>query len=88
MPNGKKAKHAEQQPKSETPGIITQEQPKPEPTVQELMAQLQSALDKGDYKLVASVSRQIDQRERAKEKAEVEAKRAAVEAMQESVKES
>lgn len=70
---------------------ITQETPasepvKAEPTVQELMAQLKSALDKGDYKLVAQVSRQIDQRERAKEKAELDAKRAILDKMAETVK--
>jgi len=82
--NGKPQEPITQEPT--TPEPAAQEQPKPEPTVQELMAQLQSALDKGDYKLVASVSRQIDQRERAKEKAELEAKRAELEARSESVK--
>lgn len=63
-------------------------EPKPEPTKEELMAQLQTALTAGDYKAVASVSRQIDQRERAAEKAELEAKRAELEAMQSGVAEA
>lgn len=59
-----------------------------EPSTQELMAKLQTALNAGDYKAVAQVSRQIDQRERQAEKAELEAKRAALEGMAESVKHS
>lgn len=85
------AKHKNGSQEPITPEPITQEQPTPEPvkaepTTEELMAQLQSALDSHDYKLVASVSRQIDQRERGKEKAELEAKRAAVAKMEETVK--
>ena len=69
------AKDKPSEPITEEP--IAQEQPTPEPLTQEqLMAQLQTALTAGDYKAVATVSRQIDQRVRAGEKAELEAKRA------------
>lgn len=64
----------------------TPESPVKELSTQELMTKLQTALTAGDYKAVASVSRQIDQRERATEKVELETKRAALEAMSESVK--
>ena len=66
---------------------IAQESVAPEPpTKAQLMAELQTALSAGDYKAVATVSRQIDQRERTGEKAELEAKRAELDAMSESVK--
>lgn len=75
---------------------VTQEQTAsegttPEPaakelSTQELMTKLQDALTAGDYKAVASVSRQIDIRERATEKAEVDAKRAELDAMSADVK--
>jgi len=79
MPNGKKKE-------SVTPEPITPEQSAPEPTKQELMAQLQTALTAGDYKEVTRVSRLIDQKERASEKAELETKRKELEQMSESVK--
>jgi len=66
---------------------ITQEPVVAEPLTQEqLMSQLQTALTAGDYKAVASVSRQIDQRVRAGEKAELESKKAELDAMCEGVK--
>jgi len=78
---------AKDKPEPITQEPVTPEQPAPEPvTKEQLMAQLQSALTAGDYKAVATVSRQIDQRERAGEKAELEAKRAELDAMSESVK--
>ena len=45
-------------------------------TIGELMAQMQTALDGKDFKAVSSISRQIDQRNRAVEKAALDAKRA------------
>ena len=79
------AKDKPSEPITEEP--IAQEQPTPEPLTQEqLMAQLQTALTAGDYKAVATVSRQIDQRVRAGEKAELDAKKAELDAMCEGVK--
>ena len=57
-----------------------------EPTEAELMAELQSALSKGDFKAVASVSRKIDGVQKAKEKAELEAKKAILDKITDKVK--
>jgi hypothetical protein len=48
----------------------------PELTIEQLMAQMQTALDGKDFKAVSSISRQIDQRNRAVEKAALDEKRA------------
>jgi len=50
--------------------------PVPEPTIAQLMASMQAAITKNDFKAVSTISRQIDQRNRATEKAELDAKRA------------
>ena len=52
-----------------------------QPTEAELMAELQSALGKGDFKAVAACSRKIDGIVKAREKVELEVKRAALDAM-------
>lgn len=56
------------------PKTAVQPEPEKQPTEAELMAQLESAFKQGDYKLIATISRKIDQLERAKEKAEADAK--------------
>jgi len=61
---------------------ITSEQP----TQEQLMAELQAALAAGDFKAVATVSRKIDSLAKQAEKAELDAKRQAVEAIAEKVK--
>ena len=58
----------------------------PEPTEAELMASLEAALKSKDFKAVAAASRKLDQAVKAKEKAELEVKRAALDAMTEDVK--
>ena len=64
-----------------------QEQPKVEqPTPEQLMQELQTALSSGDYKAVATISRKIDQQQRAVEKAELDAKREAIKLTEEYVK--
>ncbi len=60
--------------------------PPPELTEDQLMAELQKALDGKDYKTVAAISRKIDSAVKAKEKAELDVKRAALDAMIEEVK--
>ncbi|GAH71851.1 unnamed protein product [marine sediment metagenome] len=60
--------------------------PVPEPTEAELMAELEAALKSKDFKAVAAASRKLDQSVKAKEKAELEVKRAALDAMIEDVK--
>ena len=55
-------------------------------TQEQLMAELQSALTKGDFKSVAQISRKIDTLTRATEKAELDAKRAILDSMIEGVK--
>ena len=60
-------------------------EPTPEPTEAELMAELESALKSKDFKAVAAASRKLDQAVKAKEKAELEAKRAVLDAMIEEV---
>ena len=57
-----------------------------EPTEEELMAELETALKSKDFKAVAAASRKIDGIQKAKEKAELDAKRAALEAIGEKVK--
>lgn len=58
----------------------------PEPTEAELMAELEKALASKDFKAVAAASRKLDSAVKAKEKAELEVKRAALDAMIEKVK--
>ena len=60
--------------------------PAAEPTEAELMAALESALKSKDFKAVAAASRKLDQAVKAKEKAELEVKRAALDAMIDKVK--
>ena len=55
-------------------------------TEEQLKAELQTALDSGDFKAVAQVSRKIDTMQRAAEKAELDAKRQALEGMSDVVK--
>lgn len=57
-----------------------------QPTQAELMAELQTALTKGDFKAVTAISRKIDTLTRATEKAELEAKRAILDEITEVVK--
>ena len=52
------------------------EQPVTEPTIKDLMALMQTAITGNDFKAVSQISRQIDQRNRAVEKAALEEKRA------------
>lgn len=52
-----------------------------EPTEAELMAELEAALKSKDFKAVAAASRKLDQAVKTKEKAELEVKRAALDAM-------
>jgi len=68
--------------KLEADGIIVNA----EPTEAELMAELEAALKSKDFKAVAAASRKLDQSVKAKEKAELEAKRAALDAMIDEVK--
>ncbi len=66
---------------------ITEEQPAPEPITQEsLMAELQTAMGAGDFKAVAQVSRKIDTMQRAAEKSELDAKRAALDGLADIIK--
>ncbi len=57
-----------------------------EPTEAELMAQLETALKSKDFKAVAAASRKLDTAVKAKEKAELEAKRAVLDQMGDKVK--
>jgi len=50
--------------------------PAPEATIEQLMADMKSAINRNDFKAVSQISRQIDQRNRATEKAELVAKQA------------
>lgn len=52
----------------------------------DLMAELEEALASKDFKAVAAASRKLDQSVKAKEKAELDAKRAALDAMVDKVK--
>lgn len=63
----------------------TEAQPAEQPTKESLMAEMQTAMAAGDWKLVTQVSRKIDQIVRAEEKAELDAKRAALEAIKDTV---
>lgn len=58
----------------------------PELTEDQLMEQLEVALKSKDFKAVAAASRKLDQAVKAKEKAELEVKRAALDAMTDEVK--
>lgn len=58
----------------------------PELSQAELMAQLQSAAGKGDWKTVTTISRKIDTMVKATEKAELGTKRQALDAISEQVK--
>ena len=60
--------------------------PAPEPTEAELMESLEKALKSKDFKAVAAASRKLDSAVKAKEKAELEAKRLVLDAMTEDVK--
>ena len=57
-----------------------------EPTEAELMAELEKALASKDFKAVAAASRKLDSAVKAKEKAELAEKRAALDEMGEKVK--
>ena len=57
-----------------------------QPTEKQLMADLQAALSKNDFKAVAQISRKIDTITKATEKAELDAKRQVLDAMVEDVK--
>jgi len=70
--------------KQEAQSAPTQEQP----TQEQLMADMQAAMQANDWKLVSQVSRKIDQMQRAAEKAELDAKRKALEGMADVVKEA
>jgi len=59
-----------------------------EPTEAELMAELEKALKSKDFKAVAAASRKLDTAVKAKEKAELEVKRAALDAMSGEVKDA
>lgn len=56
-----------------------------EPTEEQLMADLKGALDKGDFRAVATVSRKIDSIVKAREKADLDAKRAALDEIKDEV---
>jgi len=58
----------------------------PEPTEAELMAELEKALASKDFKAVAAASRKLDTAVKSKEKAELDEKRKALDAMIEQVK--
>lgn len=60
---------------------VVAEAPAPEPTEAELMSELEAALKSKDFKAVAAASRKLDSAVKAKEKAELEAKRAVLDAM-------
>ena len=62
------------------------EEPVAQPTEAQLMAELEAALKSKDFKAVAAASRKLDQAVKAKEKAELEVKRAALDAMIDKVK--
>ena len=57
-----------------------------EPTEAELMAALETALKSKDFKAVTAASRKLDTAVKAKEKAELDEKRKALDAMSEQVK--
>lgn len=66
---------------------VIPEQPAVEqPTKEQLMVEMQNAMSSGDWKLVSQVSRKIDIMTKAVEKAELDAKRAVLDEMSESVK--
>ncbi len=61
-------------------------EPVKELTEDELMAELKKALDSKDFKAVAAASRKLDSAVKTKEKAELEVKRAALDAITDEVK--
>lgn len=65
--------------------VLTTEGPAPM-TESQLMAELEAALKSKDFKAVAAASRKLDQSVKAKEKAELEVKKAALDSMIEDVK--
>ena len=70
----------------EQPDVVTEtEVAVAEPTEEQLMAELQEALGKGDFRAVATVSRKIDSIVKGREKAELDAKRAALDTMKDKV---
>jgi len=57
-----------------------------EPTEDQLMAELDVAMKSKDFKTVAAVSRKIDTLQKAREKVELDAKKAALDSMSDKVK--
>ena len=74
----------------DTDAVVAQAEANAEPvkelTEAELMAELEAALKSKDFKAVAAASRKLDSAVKAKEKAELDIKRAALDAMIEDVK--
>ena len=71
----------------ETKGNVVPEEPAAEqPTKEQLMVEMQNAMTSGDWKLVSQVSHKIDIMTKAVEKAEMDAKRAVLDEMSDSVK--
>jgi len=84
MANGKQ-KQAQAEPQdSVAQETVTEEQPSQE----QLKSQLQQALAENDWKAVTKISRQIDQIAKQQEKVELDAKRQALVAVENLVKES
>lgn len=76
MSNGKKTAKVE----------ATKTEAVAQPTEQQLMQELQTALSKGDFKAVATVSRKIDSLTKDREKAEQATKQTALQAVADKVK--
>lgn len=74
------AKETKEQPVASEQPVVEQ------PTKEQLMVEMKSAMTSGDWKLVSQVSRKIDIMTKAVEKAELEAKRAVLDQMVEVVK--
>lgn len=72
--------------KNEAEAEVIEAPPVKELTEAELMAELEKALASKDFKAVAAASRKLDSAVKSKEKAELEAKRAVLDAMSEDVK--
>ena len=81
MANGKQKKDVAEEP-------VAQEQPTPEPTREELVAQMEALMASHDYKAAIPILRKIDQFDKAAEKAELDAKREALKAMEEGIKDA
>ena len=78
---------AKEQPKQNgTPAVASAPVEVKQPTESELMAELKAALAKNDFKAVATISRKIDGLTKANEKAQLEAKTAALAKVVETVK--